>query len=73
MQPHLKTLEAIARVLRVRVADLIDDEPPPPKPKAGTTTYYRLMGRLRDRDQGYLRAVEKLIKAFDAGIEQAGR
>ena len=67
--PSLPTLEKLARALRVRVADLLDEEPAPPKPEAGSKVFYRLMDRLRDRDREYLEQVEKLLKAFDAAVE----
>lgn len=70
-QPRLSTLQRVARALDVRVADLLDEEPPPPRPDAATTLFYRLVEHLRERqrDQRYLRAVERLIHAADLLVE----
>lgn len=72
VQPSLQTLEAVAKALEVRVADLLDEEPvPAKKPAEGTMVFARIMDRLRDRDPAYLRQVEKLLKAFDGAVESA--
>jgi len=70
VQPSLKTLESVAQVLGVRVADLLDEEPLPPQARAaGTKVLGRIMERLRDRDPEFLRHVEKLIRAFEGAVE----
>lgn len=68
-QPNLATLESVGRVLGVRVADLFDEEPAAKRPTSGTTTFFRLVGRLRGRSDAQLRAVEKLLSAFDHAVE----
>lgn len=70
--PTLRTLEFLARALGCRVADLVDDQPAPTMPPGGTKAFFRVVQKLRDRDDNYLRAVEKLIRAFDEALEQGG-
>tara|TARA_R110002072_G_scaffold47902_4_gene131255 strand:+ start:4081 stop:4374 length:294 start_codon:yes stop_codon:yes gene_type:complete len=70
-QPNLATLESVARVLGVRVADLFDEEQAARKPTSGSTTFFRLVGRLRGRTDSQLRALEKLLSAFDRAVEAA--
>lgn len=69
--PTLRTLEAVARTLRCRVADLVDEEPGPPAPSAGTKALFRIVQRLRTKDDNYVRAVERLITSFDTALESA--
>ncbi|MBL4849360.1 MAG: helix-turn-helix transcriptional regulator [Planctomycetes bacterium] len=73
VKPSLGTLGSLAKALGVRVVDLLDDEPPAAKPTGGSTTFYRLLDKLRDRSDDELRAVEKLVAALDKAVEGLGR
>jgi transcriptional regulator with XRE-family HTH domain len=74
-EPRLETLARVAKSLGCRVADLLADEPRPPSPRAGTTSFYRLVARLRERqdDPHFLRTVEQVVlgleRAFDAAVK----
>jgi len=69
-QPSLKTLHALARALGVRVADFFKEEPPATAPPGSESkTFVKITERLRARDEDYLRAVDRLIRSFDAAVE----
>ncbi len=72
-ESRLSTLDAVARALGVRVADLLDDEPVPPRPHAGSKVFFRLVDRLRRReeDQDFLRTVEKVVLALERAFDDA--
>jgi transcriptional regulator with XRE-family HTH domain len=69
LNPTLETLQKVARVLRVRVADLLEDEAPAPTPTLTTKVFGRIVSRLSERQAPYLLNVEKLLVAFDRAVE----
>lgn len=73
IEPRLGTLEAVARALGVRVADLLSHEPVAPRPTAGTTIFFRIADRLRahEGDPARMKAIEKVIRAFDGALDSA--
>lgn len=71
VMPNLRTLAGVARVLGVRVRDLLDDEAEPVQQITSTKTYARVVTRLRRLPERQLRHVEKMLSAFEAAIEDA--
>lgn len=69
LNPNLKTLEKVARVLRVRVVDLLAEEAAPPKATDTTKVFSRIVENLRDRDAASLLTIERLVHAFDRAVE----
>lgn len=70
--PRLTSLEAVARALHVRAADLLDGEAPPPEPvteRAGAKVLRRLIARLESHgdDEHFLVWVEGIVAAFERG------
>lgn len=62
----IATLAAVAKVLHVPLAQIVGDDPLPPAPAANKKTFARLVDRLREKDDDYLRAASKLLDALDA-------
>lgn len=71
VMPNLKTLASVARVLGVRVRDLLDDEAEPVEQVTSTKTYARVVTRLRRLPERQLRHVEKILSALEGAIEDA--
>lgn len=73
--PTIVSLEHLARALGVPISAFFEDtelhrNSPPGR---NERTWYAIMDLLRDRDVDYLRAVHKLVKAFDEAVALGGR
>jgi len=68
VSPNLKTIHALAHVLRVRVADLFMDEPHVERAKE-PKPLLSIVERLRGKNSTYLKAVERVVRAFEAGVD----
>lgn len=72
-QPQLGTLQALARALGVSLADLVDDGRKPEPPVVGTKLFWGIVGRLRGRDDAYLKDVDLMLRALDKVLERRAK
>lgn len=66
------TLVGVARALEITLPDLLSVAAPAPNPPRAEAAWFRLCSRLRDRDEGYLLALEQVAHALD-GLEARRR
>lgn len=63
--PTAGTLAVLAAALGVRLPDLFVDAPARANPAKSEKAWFRVCARLRDRDEPFLRAVERVIQALE--------
>lgn len=64
--PTLGSLAKVAQGLGVSLADLMADATIDVKPAKAEKAWYRLCSTLRDRDERFLRAVERVVRAMES-------
>lgn len=64
--PTLGSLAKIAAALQVDLGELLGGAAPPPALPKAEKSWLRVCRSLRDREEGFLRGVEKLIRALEA-------
>ncbi|MCO5168178.1 MAG: helix-turn-helix domain-containing protein [Planctomycetes bacterium] len=60
------TLVGIARALRLALPSLLAEVPAVANPPRAEKAWFRLCSRLRDRDEAYILALERVAQALDA-------
>ena len=65
----LASLSRVARALQVDLAELVSGVSPLQKPPRAEKLWFRLCDRLRERDERFLRGVDRLVRALELAVE----